>query len=404
MYLYCLPVIFHALACLHRLIACSAISSHQHDVESAMLEHSLITTLTGGDAQGSSCFIPHKLDFREFTLFVVIVVALILIERKRSIGTRIDTDFKLIPRLLRTVLYIRTEWQDGTCLDEYRHDVDRTKALDILLGIVNTAFFDGDILFSYSIYGLVLIPLSYLPTKWLWWVVAFLFIQPIEIYSLITGWQVDASSLSEVYGNMYNGHQHGTFLENAYSNLRYGQVATYYWCMMKGRHTQTICLFILGMLVGRKRWFYNENNNLALWKKVLVVSILVLIVGGIADVRHMETWNNWLYPIYNFFILSFVVSGFVLLWYGKEWFRKGLSFLRQFGKMSLTNYFLQSIIGCGLFAYYGFNLQTKLGITYAFFVGIAMVVVQCLFSNLWLKYHSHGPFEEIWKKLTWIKF
>ena len=158
------------------------------------------------------------------------------------------------------------------------------------------------------------------------------------------------------------------------------------------------------MLVGRKRWFYNENNNLALWKKVLVVSILILIVGGIADVRHMETWNNWLYPIYNFFILSFVVSGFVLLWYGKEWFRKGLSFLRQFGKMSLTNYFLQSIIGCGLFAYYGFNLQTKLGITYAFFVGIAMVVVQCLFSNIWLKYHSHGPFEGIWKKLTWIKF
>lgn len=139
-------------------------------------------------------------------------------------------------------------------------------------------------------------------------------------------------------------------------------------------------------------------------EKVLAVSILVLIVGGIADVRHMETWNNWLYPIYNFFILSFVVSGFVLLWYGKKWFRKGLSFLRQFGKMSLTNYFLQSIIGCGLFAYYGFNLQTKLGITYAFFVGIAMVVVQCLFSNLWLKYHSHGPFEGIWKKLTWIKF
>ena len=63
-----------------------------------------------------------------------------------------------------------------------------------------------------------------------------------------------------------------------------------------------------------------------------------------------------------------------MLWYGKEWFRKGLSFLRQFGKMSLTNYFLQSIIGCGLFAYYGFNLQTKLGITYAFFVGIAILI------------------------------
>ena len=33
-----------------------------------------------------------------------------------------------------------------------------------------------------------------------------------------------------------------------------------------------------------------------------------------------------------------------------------------------------------------------------------LVVVQYLFSYIWLKYHSHGPFEGIWKKLTWIKF
>ncbi len=36
--------------------------------------------------------------------------------------------------------------------------------------------------------------------------------------------------------------------------------------------------------------------------------------------------------------------------------------------------------------------------------GLAVAVVQCQFSNIWLKYHSHGPFEGIWKKLTWIKF
>ena len=33
-----------------------------------------------------------------------------------------------------------------------------------MLGIVYDVFFDGDILFSYAIYGLVLIPLSYLPS------------------------------------------------------------------------------------------------------------------------------------------------------------------------------------------------------------------------------------------------
>ena len=88
----------------------------------------------------------------------------------------------------------------------------------------------------------------------------------------------------------------------------------------------------------------------------------------------------------------------------KEMVQKGIVVPAPVWQDESDQLFPQSIIGCGLFAYYGFNLQTKLGITYAFFVGIAMVVVQCLFSNLWLKYHSHGPFEGIWKKLTWIKF
>ncbi len=58
----------------------------------------------------------------------------------------------------------------------------------------------------------------------------------------------------------------------------------------------------------------------------------------------------------------------------------------------------------GRFAWRMFLLAMLGIVNTAFFVGIAMVVVQCLFSNLWLKYHSHGPFEGIWKKLTWIKF
>ena len=88
LYLYSLSVIFHTLACLHRLIARTTIGIHQYDVESAMLEHSLIAALAWCDVQGSVCFIPNKLDFREFTLLVIIVVTLVLIERKITVCTR----------------------------------------------------------------------------------------------------------------------------------------------------------------------------------------------------------------------------------------------------------------------------------------------------------------------------
>ena len=45
LYLFSLSVIFHTLACLHRLIARSTIGIHQYDMETAMLEHSLIAAL-----------------------------------------------------------------------------------------------------------------------------------------------------------------------------------------------------------------------------------------------------------------------------------------------------------------------------------------------------------------------
>ena len=35
-------------------------------------------------------------------------------------------------------------------------------------------------------------------------------------------------------------------------------------------------------------------------------------------------------------------------------------------------------------------------------IGAAVVVAQCFFCRWWLKSHSHGPFETLWRKLTWI--
>ena len=45
-------------------------------------------------------------------------------------------------------------------------------------GIVNVAFYDGDILMLYACYGLLLIPISYLPSKWVWCIIALLATPP----------------------------------------------------------------------------------------------------------------------------------------------------------------------------------------------------------------------------------
>ena len=46
---------------------------------------------------------------------------------------------------------------------------------------IDVAFYDGDILMLYACYGLLLIPISYLPLKAVWCIVGLLAIQPVEL-------------------------------------------------------------------------------------------------------------------------------------------------------------------------------------------------------------------------------
>ena len=97
-----------------------------------------------------------------------------------------------------------------------------------------------------------------------------------------------------------------------------------------------------------------------------------------------------------------IVSAVMSAWYAFEGVRKVLHHLCIFGRMSLTNYLLQSIIGCSIFCGYGLACYYKLGITYAVLVGIAMVIVQYSFARYWFSSHPRGPLEGLWRKLTWI--
>ena len=268
-----------------------------------------------------------------------------------------------------------------------------------MFGIVNVAFSDGDILMLYACYGLLLIPISYLPSKAVWCIIGLLAIQPVELYSLLTGTTTDHSAMWELYGKINSAHEHGTFWENAITNLRYGFEVNFRWNVYSGRLTQLLCLFILGMLLGRQRMFYNEGRNLQIWHIVLCISTAFVIGLSFVDFGAIEMW---LKPIYNFIILLMIVSAVVSAWYAFEGVRHVLHHLCIFGRMSLTNYLLQSIIGCAIFCGYGLACYYKLGITYAVMVGVGMVIAQYAFARFWFSSHQRGPLEGLWRKLTWI--
>jgi uncharacterized protein len=270
-----------------------------------------------------------------------------------------------------------------------------------MFGFINVAFYDGDILMLYACYGLLLIPISYLPSKWVWCIIALLAIQPVELYCLITGTCIDHSTLFEIYNKTIALHEHGTFWENAVNNLRYGFELNLRFNVFSGRLTQLLCLFILGMQLGRQRLFYNEGKNLKIWHIILCVSATLVIALSLVDFGALEMW---LKPIYSLFILLMIVSGVVSTWYAFTSVRSVLHHLCIFGRMSLTNYLLQSIIGSSIFSGYGLACYRLVGTTYAVLIGLGMVIFQYLFCRYWFSNHSRGPLEGLWRKLTWMNF
>lgn len=285
-----------------------------------------------------------------------------------------------------------------------------------LIGNINAMFFTGEVLVLYSLVGFILILTCRLPNK-----IAFIFailflLQPVEwgkiIYSYINPDYVPAADLAGIYfGKAFEVQMHGNFLETVKMNLWEGQIASLTWAWEHGRMFQTAGLFILGMLIGRWKLFLRSDKNLKIWLSVLGISLICffplfgiqpMLSEFISNPVAANSLSLIIQSLANFSFMLILVSGIILGFYSfkpiENLFRK----IIPYGKMSLTNYLTQSIIGATLFYNWGFGLHQYLGITYSFLVGIGLFILQLLFCRWWMKHHTHGPFEYLWKKATWI--
>ena len=268
-----------------------------------------------------------------------------------------------------------------------------------LFGIINMAFYDGDILMLYACYGLLLIPISYLPSKWVWFIIAVLAIQPVELFCLLTGYSIDNSRFYMLFGIANEAHEHASFCGNILTNLLYGFEMNLRFNIVSGRLTQLLCFFILGMQLGRQRLFYNERDNLGTWCIIACLSTYLVFSYSLVDLNRQELWFT---SIYNFSMMMMMVSLIVFAWYIFKGFRRVLHCFCVMGRMSLTNYLLQSIIGSFIFCGYGLGCYNYLGTTYAVMIGCGIIVCQYIFARYWFVYHTRGPLESVWRKMTWI--
>lgn len=73
------------------------------------------------------------------------------------------------------------------------------------------------------------------------------------------------------------------------------------------------------------------------------------------------------------------------------------------GRMALTNYLLQTILCIFIFYGVGLGLGGNIGPSMFLVIGIGIYLLQMCFSAFWLRHFNYGPFEWIWRMLTYGK-
>lgn len=231
-----------------------------------------------------------------------------------------------------------------------------------IIGLVNAAIYNGDVLTYYAVFGLLMIPIGKLPNRWVWVIAALLFIQPLELYQHFSGHTLSLRGI-EGMETLYPTLATGTFAQSARASLAYGPISSFAWGLEHGRATQTLLMFVLGMLAGRYRLFYDEGRNRRIWGGLLAAGIL----------------GTWLVPfeaMRNLMTATAIVAAVVLLWYGLPGFRRALHGMTFFGRMSLTNYLLQSLLGTALFYNWGMGLYRHVDVIYGTLAGVGIILVQ----------------------------
>lgn len=238
----------------------------------------------------------------------------------------------------------------------------------IVAGAINSAMGGIDVLASYGCLALILLLLTLLPRSILLslGIVAAIIPDGLHIVSTLT------SAGSEVPGVL--------LLVLSFARTL-GHMALGFWLAERGLFSEGTRVSVL--------WFFVIT---------LVLSIPVWISTSAAGVgtqaAHEIAFRTAAIPGLMY------IAGLILLLRLPS-AQRGLSFLRFYGRMAFSNYLGQTVICVTILPL--FVGAGKLSAVAALGFCFGVVVIQCVFSMLWLRWFRYGPLEWVWRCGTYLE-
>ena len=299
----------------------------------------------------------------------------------------------------------------------------RRMGMLMLFGLLHLMFiWSGDILLLYALLGMLLPFFRQMPDKKLLGWALFFLILPIGVDLVCeitrTNLALPFIRLQETYCAEYgiNGTNFAYWLHDAedygtvFQFLVQGACVRMQEFIIGNRYFKVLGLFLVGFYIGRNRIYADLEGRKNLLVKVCRLGLIIGLpcsllyawssMGGhpLSDTLHSLFYFISVYP------LGFAYAAGLCLLYLRV---KSLSiwkWLAAPGRMALTNYIGQSVIGMFLFYGIGLGWGSTIGLLQTEVIVLAVFLFQMLFSRLWLSGFKFGPLEWIWRMLTYGKW
>jgi uncharacterized protein len=318
----------------------------------------------------------------------------------------------------------------------------------LVFGLINAFVFlwPGDILYPYALCGLLLFPFRNLSPKNLLWIAFALlaigvYRQNSDLYhdkeviskgEVVAAMQATKQALTDVqkedlaaYTSLKDKASPAGILKEAQKDEKhlkgqsYLSIFRYYRDInmsiqseefYRGYIWDILVFFFIGMALYKNGYLVGKKSN-NLYAIIAVVGIGVGLWMNYVN-KHMaytlrfdslQMRKQLVFQSYELRRVFQTVGylSLLVLAYKAVPFRRIMHVFAPVGQMAFTNYLSQSIITSILF--YGFGLFATLQRYEAYYIVGAIWLFQVVTSNLWLRYYKFGPFEWVWRSLTYMK-
>lgn len=219
-----------------------------------------------------------------------------------------------------------------------------------------------------------------------------------------------SNEIRDVGRQLWAATKSGTYLDAVRARFRLWRLSNRY--LFRYIWFTSFTMFLMGMYAGRTGLLRIPLARSVLIRRVMWISLPIWLGLGLVTTYGPQLLGSLYFKIHwkllalawvlhapagSLFYISAIVS---LLAVRSQWIPR-LAALGSVGRMALTNYLLQSMAGTLLYYGYGLGLGLRLGMSSGFLLAITVFAFQIVLSRWWLRRLEFGPFEWLWRSLTY---